>query len=150
MLAASILYSVILSAILTATGGSYSSNANQSTLESIIKVYPIMSFVIFGIVGPISEELTYRVGLFSLCSRVNKVFGYIVSLIIFALIHFSWTSIGTKDFVTELYNLPSYLIAGFGLAFIYDKGGIGASFIAHSLNNIYSVVSVIISTKASV
>lgn len=138
--AASMLYSVILSAILNATGGGYEQNGNENAVEAIVVAYPLLSFLIFGIVGPICEELTYRVGLFSFCARFGKIAAYLASVIVFALIHFDFESFGNAEaLLIELYNLPSYLIAGIGLSLAYHKGGFSASFIAHAINNMISV-----------
>ena len=132
-------YSVILNAILTSLGLEFQNNANESTLRTLIAAYPLLSVLIFGLVGPWCEEMAYRVGLFSFFSRFHKALGYVLSILIFALIHFGWNAIGTEDIYIELYNIPSYIIGGVVLAVAYDKGGIAASFTAHSLNNLLSI-----------
>lgn len=122
-------------------------NANQSAAESIVTAYPILGIIVLGFVGPLCEELTYRVGLFSLTKRVNRIFGYLITLLIFALIHFDFGAItlsaktGNWDNLwNELLNLPFYLFAGLTFTFLYEKFGLGASLSAHVTNNLYSVI----------
>ena len=84
-----------------------------------------------------------------LCSRFNKPLGYIISSVVFGLIHFDFTCFanGTNAMVIELYNLPQYLGAGALMALIYDFGGFSASLTTHTVNNVYSVIMTIISTR---
>ncbi len=125
-------------------------NANQSTIEAIAEVYPFLSVIIFGIVGPICEELTYRVGLFTLLRRWNKVGAYIITMVVFAFIHFDFTAITTcistgesADLINELINLPSYLVAAWALTYLYDKRGFASSVTAHAVNNLISILLVV-------
>ncbi len=116
-------------------------NDNESGIRSIVEIYPLSSILIFGIVGPVCEELTYRVGLFGSIAKKNKVIAYIVTIIVFGFIHFNFTS---KNIVDEFVCLPMYLASGFLLTFAYDKLGFAASSMAHITNNMFSVVGQII------
>ena len=120
----------------------YHINENETSLRQIIAIYPVLSVLFFGVIGPICEELTYRVGLFGSLSKY-KWLAYLVAIFVFALAHFSFTAEGIID---ELINLPIYLFSGFMFAFAYDKFGLSASLAAHMTNNLYSVI-VIICTK---
>ena len=134
------LYGLFLQLLPLKTGN----NANEAGLEKIIEAFPIASLVIFGLVGPLCEELTYRVGLFSFFRRKNKVLAYIVTIVIFAFIHFDITA--TKDtIVNELLNLPIYMFAAFAFSFTYEKYGFAGSATAHIFNNIFAISSAIIS-----
>lgn len=119
-------------------------NVNQSTAEAIIKYTPIGSIIVLGILGPIVEELTYRLGLFSFLKRINNWLPYIATIVIFALIHFDWMSIGKETIINELLNLPTYAIAGFILCLVYEKCGLSASIFAHIAYNLFVVFSNII------
>ena len=123
-------------------------NANQGALNSAILASPIVSCLTLSLVGPFCEELGYRVGLFGLSSRLGKVAGYIITIIVFALIHvsFSWES--ATEMVVELVNLPSYLIGGVLLTLAYDKFGFACSFSAHALYNLFSVLMNYISLRS--
>lgn len=116
-------------------------NGNQYDAESLLLSYPIPAFFLFAFLGPISEELTYRVGLYSLLRRYNKYLALILTTIVFALIHFRFNS---ENIVGELWSLPSYLIAGFILTFAYEKGGLSSSLTAHVIYNIVSFVMTLV------
>lgn len=116
-------------------------NGNQATAESIVVAYPILAFILLAFLGPISEELTYRVGLYSLLRRYNKYLALILTTIVFALIHFRFES---ENIISELWALPSYLVAAFILTFAYEKGGLSSSLTAHIIYNIVSFVLTLI------
>ena len=117
-------------------------NENQSIANSMIGNYPIISFFVIGFLGPIVEEMTYRLGMFSFLRRINKWVAYLVTILFFTLIHFSFNP---DTIVNELINLPNYLFAGFVFCFIYDKWGFGCSLTAHIINNSTSVLLAILS-----
>ena len=128
-------------------------NANQEAVVEVTHALPVLSFIVLAFVGPFCEELTYRVGLFSFLNRWSKIGAYLISMVVFALIHFDWsvvlslatgTGANTELLVVELLNLPSYLIAGAGLAFLYDRFGFASSLVAHVLNNAISVIMILI------
>ena len=113
-------------------------NINESSLQRMQDIYPIASFIIFGLVGPICEEFTYRVGLFSFFKRINKWLAYVVTIIIFALIHFNFST-DPNVLLNEVLNLPFYMFAAFAFSFTYDKFGLAGSLSAHITNNIISL-----------
>ena len=115
-----------------------SDNTNQAAAVLISKNYPLIAFFVLGLFGPICEELTYRVGLYSFLRRINKYLAFAVTIIVFAFIHFDFTAIGTPDIVEELWSLPSYLVAGFILTLAYEHRGPACSMTAHILYNIFA------------
>ena len=115
-------------------------NQNQTAVELYMHNYPVVSILVLGIVGPIVEELTYRVGLFSFLRRLNRVAAYVVTILLFALIHFSFDM---DNIVVELVNLPSYLLAGAVLTVAYDFFGPVTSITAHVVYNILSLLMVL-------
>ena len=115
-------------------------NLNQQNIEGIVDLYPLISVLVFGIIGPIFEELTYRAGLFNILNRWNKVLAYLGTSIFFGLIHFNLSG----DIVGELINLPSYIVSGLLLCYFYDYGGFGAACIAHITNNLVGILIQII------
>lgn len=114
---------------------------NQSAVTDMVKNYPLISILIVGIIGPICEELAYRVGLFTLLRRVHPSLAYIGTAIIFAFIHFDFAS---SDLLTEFVLLNSYIFGGLCLSFVYDKKGIAASTLAHISNNMLSIILIIL------
>lgn len=143
ILAFTMLYSAIVSAIYRALGRETPTepNLNQIYLNRMILFNPAVCAIVFGVVGPFTEELGYRVGLFGLASRLGKVLGYVLSTIVFALIHFDFNCFSNPvSMEIEFVNLPMYLFSGFAFAFLYAKGGFPASFTAHVINNVVSVI----------
>lgn len=149
LIGATAVYGLIISSFYSTSG-----NVNQNTLEILIADYPIPAILIFGIIGPLAEEFTYRVGLFNLLSRSKRWIAYLSTALIFAFIHFSFISIFTyinaptldnyEAVINELINIPQYLIAGLILSFTYEQFGFAGSSIAHILNNLISIVGVLL------
>ncbi len=138
MLASNFIYNLIVYVILKQP---QSVNNNEGAIESIVSIYPVASLLIFGIVGPICEELTYRLGLFTFFKRINRVLAYILTIIIFASIHFDFSSFANPEALrVELLALPTYVIAGFLLTFAYDKFSLSTSLIAHIANNVTAML----------
>lgn len=145
-----IIYGIIIGFLLLAIQGGYSNlvnlyyhgpvSDNETSLRSFISYYPAFSIIFLCFIGPFCEELTYRVGLFGFLSRY-KVLAYIVSILIFAFMHFNPAS---ENIINELINLPIYLFCGIILTVAYDKFGLTASLTAHCINNLYSVITILI------
>ncbi len=140
----SIAYNLIVNAICAANGMAVpDTNANQSNVVSMVLYGPAACVFVIGLIGPFTEELAYRVGLFGLGARLGKWAGYILGILVFAFIHFDFTSIGTDAVASELISLPNYLFSGAVLCFLYDKFGLCGSYLTHALNNLQSVVLII-------
>ena len=144
MIAFEMMWGVVSEAIFKIAGIKVQSNANQQGLNSMIVAIPALSIFVFGIVGPFVEEIAYRCGLFSFLCRVSKVFAYVVASLIFAFIHFDWTALWNPAYngaaIVEIVNLPPYIFAGITFCFLYDRFGFCASFGAHAINNLFSVI----------
>lgn len=115
-------------------------NVNQTMAVSIAKGYPLLAFFVLCFLGPVCEEFTYRVGLYSLLRRINKYLAFAVTTIIFALIHFEF---GAEDMVNELWSLPSYLVCGFLLTLAYEHRGPACSMTAHIIYNIFAYIVIL-------
>ena len=148
----SVSYSTIINALYPTT-----TNANQSAVNSVVGSFPLLSLLVLGILGPVVEEMTYRVGLFSFLMRTKRWIAYAVTIIVFAFIHFDFTSILTglqsgvwDSLINELLNLPEYMMAGAVLCVLYDTCGLSASIIAHVGNNLFSILLFIIASKLGI
>ena len=133
-------FNLFYNLILNVTGVLVTDNANESTLNSMVVDFPFASLLIFGIVGPICEELTYRVGLFSFARRINVILAYAITIIVFTLIHFDFN---TTSITNELLNIPFYAVAAFGFTLVYEKYGLAGSLTAHVANNMISILATI-------
>lgn len=142
-LGAILLFNMVYSTVLSLTGLTIADNANENNINDIVALYPILSIIVFGLLGPICEEITYRVGLFSFFSRINKVLAYVLTIIVFAFIHFDFTS---TTMINELLNMPLYGFAAFVFCYLYDHYGFAGSVYAHVSNNLLSITTVIINT----
>lgn len=138
-----IVVSFLLNLIIQRLG--YVQNVNQNSALELVATFPFLSFIVLGIIGPVVEELTYRVGLFGLIRKYNRLASFAVTALLFALIHFDFSSVTTASSLTnELINIPSYLISGIILCYAYEKFGISGCIIAHLFNNVIAVLSYII------
>ena len=133
--------SILINIILTLVYPQIGQGGNQTGIVNLTHAYPVFAILIFGIVGPICEEFAYRVGLFTFLRRINRVVAYIATGLIFALIHFDYTS---SDLISEFLLIFTYLWAGISLSFTYEIGGVAASTTAHILNNVYSLIMILI------
>lgn len=139
MIGANYLYNLLLYSTL---GPDVMGNANQNNVDSMISSMPVLSIFVLGLIGPFVEEITYRVGLFGFTSRIAKWLGYLITVIVFSFIHFDFSCFGNggQAILVEFVNLPFYIGAGMGLCFLYDRFGFAASYTAHALNNLLSVI----------
>lgn len=136
-------FNLFYNTILSLTGAVISDNANESSLNTITSDFPFLSLLIFGLIGPVVEELTYRVGLFSLLKRVHISLAYIVTIIVFTLIHFDFES---TNMANELLNIPFYAFAAVTFCFLYQRFGLASSISAHVTNNLLSIGAAIIAS----
>ena len=140
----SMVYNMIIQ---TAFGNIDTTNANQTAVNSLVSSYPVASLLILGLVGPLCEEITYRVGLFGFLKRIATWFAYVAVALIFGFIHFDFNCLVSGDstyIAIEFASLPNYIIAGVGLSFVYDRFGFGAAWIAHATNNFVGILVQII------
>jgi len=118
-------------------------NANEAGLDQMILAYPVSSLIAFGLIGPFVEEVTYRLGLFTLLRRKNRTLAFVVTVFVFAFIHFTFSG----DLLTEVVNIPYYIAAAYAFTIIYDKYGFAAGYYAHSINNLTSIILTLIIYK---
>ncbi len=135
-----LVFNIIYGLILKTCGIVIKDNQNETMLTNIVISYPILSIILFCVIGPICEEITYRVGLYSFFRRINKYLAYVITIIVFAFIHFDFLS---KDIMNEFLNLPYYLYAAFVFCFLYEKFGFASSTSAHITNNLISILTTI-------
>ena len=118
----------------TGTGG------NETGIRMIISRFPALSLIIFGLIGPMCEELTYRVGVFNIIKRWNKVAAYILTALIFGFIHMDFSG----NIATEFIILPTYLFPGILFSIAYDMYDLPCSYTAHITNNLFVIIQLLI------
>lgn len=141
-----LLFNALYTNILAISGVLITNNANENAINNIVYQYPVLSILVFGLIGPIVEELTYRVGVFSFFSRINKILAYVLTVLIFTLIHFDFSS--SQAIVNELLNIPLYASAAIVLCYLYDHYAFAGSVYCHVLNNVLSIVTTIAATRS--
>ena len=147
MYGASFFNGIITSIVYNLVGIENATNANQASVSSIISNYPILAFMFVVVLGPLCEELTYRVGLFSFLRKKHVGLAIVGSALIFALIHFGYSEAFSGDYkllIIEIMAFFSYFSAGIVLGIIYHKCGFYASLSAHVFNNLFSYVGVLL------
>lgn len=114
-------------------------NENESSIRTIISALPVAAFLFVVVFAPITEEITYRLGIFHNIKKKNKYLAYIATALIFGAIHVSWESfseMSKPEIINELLNFPSYILSGAYLCYVYDKeDNLIPSTIAHMTNN---------------
>jgi uncharacterized protein len=116
-------------------------NNNQALITNLVLETPVLSFITFVFLGPIVEEFTYRLGLFTLVHQRNKYLSYVITVLLFGFIHFDFTS---ADLLNELLNMPFYLTAGLMFCFIFVKENFAVVTYAHITNNLISILSILL------
>lgn len=136
------------SLIVTIFNLSEAGNANQGNVIDLIISQPLLGFLSVVVLAPIVEEFTFRYCVFGGLYSKNKKLAYVVSGVVFMFMHsiasFTSASGFNKEFLIELAYLPPYLFSGLALCYAYEKNNnIGASVVAHALNNLISFLSIV-------
>lgn len=115
-------------------------NGNQQSIVDYTENYPILMLFITVFVGPLCEEMTYRVGLYELIKEKNEMIAFFATSLIFAFIHISFDSTTTVQ--AELTSFPIYLTIAVCLTYSYKKYGFACSYVAHVFLNLISYMSI--------
>ncbi|MCQ2795422.1 MAG: CPBP family intramembrane metalloprotease [Bacilli bacterium] len=139
-LAIIIAFSYSYQGIFIACGHPIANSDNQTAIVNMCRNWPALSFFFVVLLAPLMEELTYRLGLFTILRKRNRYLAYIVTIIIFALGHFNFM---TKDITNEFINLPLYVVPAFVLTALYEYEGVSSSVYTHVLNNLISFIVIL-------
>ncbi|MCI2068374.1 MAG: CPBP family intramembrane metalloprotease [Bacilli bacterium] len=161
LMSLSYLWAIIEQVIITAGHIQQETNSNQAIIIKMFQYAPAPLIIEAVFFAPISEELTYRLGLFEAVRRYSRVWAYVVVCLAFGLIHvfssliIDWQKMAAlsqqsaeylalqNDIYNELLAFPTYAIAGGVLAFAYEKeDNIFASLFVHMANNILAMVQI--------
>ena len=139
-LAVIIAFSYAYQGIFKLCGHPISDSGNQTSIVNICRSWPALAFFYVVLFGPLLEELTYRLGLFTLFRKRNRYLAYVITILVFALGHFNFF---TTNFVNEFINLPLYVVPAFVLTVLYEYEGVSSSVYAHVLNNLISFIIIL-------
>ena len=123
-------------------GHPISDSGNQTSIVNICRSWPALAFFYVVLFGPLLEELTYRLGLFTVLRKRNRILAYVVSVLLFAFMHIIFGLV-SGNAVNELINLPLYIVPAFVLTALYENEGIASSTYAHILNNLISFIIIL-------
>lgn len=131
----SLVYKVVMNLIFSITDTS-----NNQNIITMFKNNPIPMIILVVLVGPIVEELVFRLT-FKKYVRSKNLY-YVLSIIFFTLPHLA----SVTNFQTFLIEFPPYAFLGFMFAKIYyDTNNIHNAIILHILNNLIATISFYIS-----
>lgn len=139
-LAVIVIFSYGYQGIFIACGHPIANSDNQTNVVKMCQNWPALSFFYVVLLAPLAEELTYRLGLFTVLRKRNRYLAYVVAILFFALGHFNFT---TKDIVNEFINLPLYVVPALILTVLYEYEGVSSSVYAHILNNLISFIVIL-------
>lgn len=125
-----------------ATLGSTSDNQNQ-IIDMILDGSAFASFMAVVVFAPLVEELVYRKLIFEWTKKYSLVLSYIVSTVIFGLIHMTSTT-NVEPYVWVLLSV-SYLSSGALLCAVYhfSKENVVISTIVHMFNNLVAFIAIL-------
>ncbi len=107
-------------------------SGNEESIREITTVNLGISILVFGIAGPLVEEIIFRFILLNYFGRNNMYKGIIVSALLFGILHLEELSI--------IVFLP-YFLAGLFLGYVYNKEkNFIVSFGIHSIYNLLCLI----------
>lgn len=97
-------------------------NPNQETIEYLAgdDFFQVMCFAVF--LAPMVEEVLFRGLVFGTLHKYNRVLAYVVSVLLFSVLHV-WQYALTMDSLEVLIYALDYLPAGIVLAWCYERSG---------------------------
>jgi len=114
-------------------------NLNDTTISAQIEDAPRTTMLIIILLAPFVEEVLFRGLVFGNLKSRNRLTAYLVSCLLFALLHV-WQFAVVQQDVTYFLLMVQYLVPGLVLAWAYDHSGtIWAPVGLHALANALSV-----------
>ena len=114
-------------------------NLNDTTISAQIQDAPRVTLLIVIFLAPFVEEVLFRGLVFGNLKSRSRALAYVVSCLLFALLHV-WQFAVVKQDVTYFLLMIQYLVPGLVLAWAYDHSGtLWASIGLHAAVNALSV-----------
>ena len=113
-------------------------NLNDSTISAQIQDLPQATFLILVVLAPFVEEVLFRGLVFGNLKSKSRVVAYLVSCLLFALLHV-WQFAVVQQDITYFLLMVQYLVPGAVLAWAYESSGtlwtsIGLHAVANALS----------------
>ena len=113
-------------------------NLNDTTISAQIDDAPHMTLLIVIFLAPFVEEVLFRGLVFGNLKSRSRALAYVVSCLLFALLHV-WQFAVVRQDVTYFLLMVQYLVPGLALAWAYDHSGtLWASVALHAAANALS------------
>jgi membrane protease YdiL (CAAX protease family) len=128
---------ILVSALISRVNGGAAENANNAGVQELVSVGfgPMKAALVY--LGPLTEEMLFRAGLFGTLRRKNRVLAYAVSMLAFSLYHVWGYAVADPTYWVFLLQ---YLPAGWLLARCYERtNSIWGSVFFHMLTNALAV-----------
>ena len=97
-------------------------NLNDMTIAAQVASAPRMTALIVVLLAPFVEEVLFRGLVFGNLRRKSAAVGYLVSCLLFALLHVWQFAVVNRD-ITYFLLMLQYLVPGLVLAWVYDRTG---------------------------
>ena len=113
-------------------------NLNDTTISAQIDTAPRVTLVIVVLLAPFVEEVLFRGLVFGNLKAKSRAVGYVVSCLLFALLHVWQFAVVSRD-ITYFLLMVQYLVPGLVLAWAYDHSGtLWSSIAIHAAANALS------------
>ena len=119
-------------------------NQNQDAFETLMQVDLLRSGLIAVVFAPIVEECLMRGLIFRPLWQRSRVLAYALSMLVFSFLHVLSSLLnGGTQLAEVLWNIATYLPAGFALAWVYERTKtIWASIFLHTVVNFISILMI--------
>lgn len=97
-----------------------SESANNLKQGNLLLRYPVLFTLNVVLIGPLIEELVFRVGIFRALRKYSLLLAVLGSSLLFGFIHV-FEAVVIQHNMAELWNLIPYFVSGIWLATLYEK-----------------------------
>lgn len=116
-------------------------NLNDITISAQIEDAPRTTLLIVIFLAPFVEEVLFRGLVFGNLRSKNPLWGYVVSCLLFALLHV-WQFAVVEQDLTYFLLAVQYLVPGVVLAWVYERSGtLWSSIALHAVANALAVLA---------
>jgi membrane protease YdiL (CAAX protease family) len=117
--------------------------ANQNQMAELVRSYPLFMPLMIVLVGPLMEELVYRVSIFRALIGRSRLLAYVLSSLLFGFQHVMQAVVFDQNY-TELWNMLPYIASGLWISYLYDRRrNILVPLLVHILNNLLGVLFIL-------
>ncbi|MEK5180552.1 MULTISPECIES: CPBP family intramembrane glutamic endopeptidase [Paenibacillus] len=95
-------------------------SVNEVDLRAMLSSYPFIFTVNVVWIGPLIEELVYRVTIYRTIRRKSRLLAYLISSFLFGFQHV-YRAVVFQSNYNEMWNIFSYMAAGLIFAYLYEK-----------------------------